>query len=110
MADHEEAENRWIDVNERLPEKTDWYLVFSPSFWSRNADSVEGLMFAHFKVTKDGKKFWDLERTHNKSFILYWRPIPIPTEFGDIVVKTAKDGWKTRKWVDHKSGKTFKFP
>ena len=29
MEDNEVAESQWIDVNDRLPEKTDWYLVFS---------------------------------------------------------------------------------
>lgn len=61
--------NRWISVDERLPEKSDWYYVISYSERDKTQYTTFGL-FNYFHRT------WNTK--HNE--VLYWREnLPLPT-------------------------------
>jgi len=99
------VEFKWTSVKDALPEKTGWYLVFAPTYSggsSSGLDMHDGVMFSQFKITKDGsKKNWSIEVGYHKrpGCVLYWMPLPIPTDFGHF--KFTNDKWLPRKyWVE----------
>lgn len=72
---------RWIDVNDRLPEETGFYLVFAPTYSGGSSSGlacIKGVMFSKFTVAKNGTKRWSIEEGYHKrpNCIKYWMPIP----------------------------------
>lgn len=81
---------KWTKVEDGLPEKTGWYLTYSPEYWRHraftNRESCEGLVFAKFTVAKNGKRWWSIEGPDdgymNRHVVLAWMPLPLPEWIG----------------------------
>lgn len=98
-------ERNWISVKDGLPEEAGWYLVFAPGYSGRSSSGGlshhDGVMFANLKITKAGKKSWSIESGNfgEANLVLYWMPLPIPTEFGKIESRKSKHGLGYDVWV-----------
>ena len=71
---------RWIGVEDRLPERPDWYLVYAPEYnggSSRRKEQHKGVMFA-----KWNGKSWGIEKGYydRPNIVIAWREIPEPPE------------------------------
>lgn len=77
---------KWIKVNDELPDKTGWYLVYAPSYMGGSSsalDSHAGIMFSKFTIAKNGNKSWSVESKpwRNGGCVKYWMRLPdIPEE------------------------------
>ena len=101
---------KWISVKDRLPEESGWYLVFAPTYSGGSSGGlacIDGLMFSKFKIAKNGNKTWSIEVGYHErpNCVMYWMPLPIPTEFGHYE-GTHKDKWGgyMKTWVDNETG------
>ena len=76
----------WISVNDELPSKTGWYLVFAPNYMGGSSSalgSCDGIMFSKFTCAKNGNKSWSVESKpwRNGGCVKYWMELPaIPEE------------------------------
>lgn len=105
----ESPDRKWRRVEDGLPTKSGWYLVFAPTYnGSKHKEFHDGLGFAKFTLPKNGKGWFSIddhysedtkqlhrdwsmackgqeselpERTH----VLYWMQMPFPDEFGSRV-------------------------
>jgi hypothetical protein len=71
----------WTNVNDALPDKTGFYLVYAPSYFggsSSGLENIDGVMFSKFTITKSGKKSWSIEVGYHKrpNCVKYWMMIP----------------------------------
>lgn len=71
----------WIDVNDRLPTTSGWYLIYAPSYSGGSSSGLEcinGVMFSKFNSYKNGKKTWSIEVGYHKrpDCVKFWMPIP----------------------------------
>ena len=102
---------KWTNVKDALPDEAGWYLVFAPTYSggsSSGLDMHDGVMFSQFKITKDGKKSWSIEVGYHKhpNCVLYWMPLPIPTDNGHFEIQTNRYGGKDKIWIDNKTGES----
>ena len=68
----------WISVEDKLPEKAGWYLVYAPAYWGGSSSSKEcinGVLFS-----KWNGKSWSIEKGyHNRpNIVLKWTHILEP--------------------------------
>ena len=97
-------ERNWISVKDRLPEESGWYLVFAPTYSGGSSSGLnhhEGVMFSQFKIAKNGNKTWSIEVGYHErpGCVLYWMPLPIPTELGKIERHKNDYGMYYNVWV-----------
>ena len=76
---------KWTKVEDGLPEKTGWYLTYSPGYWHSGINAHEncdGLVFSKFTVAKNGKSWWSIEGIDmyhmNQGVVRAWMPLPLP--------------------------------
>ena len=74
------TQDAWVSVQDRLPDKDGWYLVFAPGYWGNNSIyGLDGLAASNFK--RNYKTPWGIERTTGRGYpgiITHWMPIPDP--------------------------------
>lgn len=103
----------WIDVKDRLPDSAGWYLVFAPGYSGGSSSSLnhhDGVMFSQLKISAKGKKTWSIESGYysRPGCVLYWMPLPMPTEFGHLEV--APGTYRPMKiWVDGRTNERTVF-
>lgn len=73
------AMSEWISIKDRLPEKSETYLVYAPTYCggtSSALDNVRGVMFARWR------KHWSIEVGYYKrpGCVTHWMPLPKPPE------------------------------
>lgn len=66
----------WISVNDRLPLKKGWYLVYAPGYYGGSSSGLrncDGCMFA-----KWSGKTWSIEVGYYKrpNCVTHWMPLP----------------------------------
>lgn len=76
------AREAWVRVQDRLPDKDGWYLVFAPGYWGNNRIyGLDGLAVSKFK--HNYKVPWGIEGTSGRGYpgmITHWIPIPEPPD------------------------------
>lgn len=75
--------SEWISVEERLPEKDGWYLVYAPGYWGNSKIyGLDGFAYSNFKYNY--KVHWGIERGVGKGWpgiVTHWMPLPeLPKE------------------------------
>ena len=74
--------NEWVSVEERLPEKDGWYLVYAPGYWGNSKIyGLDGLAYSNFK--QNYKVHWGIERGTGRGWpgiVTHWMPLPAPPE------------------------------
>ena len=75
-----ETGNSWHNVNDELPTKTGWYLVFTPTYSGGSSSglfSVNGVMFSKYTVAKNGHNTWSIEVGYYKrpNCVKFWMEI-----------------------------------
>ena len=75
--------NEWVAVEERLPEKDGWYLVYAPEYWGHSKIyGLDGLAYSNFK--HNYKVHWGIERGTGRGYpgiVTHWMPLPVaPTK------------------------------
>ena len=72
--------NEWVSVEERLPEKDGWYLVYAPGYWGNSKIyGLDGLAYSNFK--HNYKVHWGIERGTGRGWpgiVTHWMPLPAP--------------------------------
>lgn len=66
------AEAKWIDINERLPEKDGMYLIFTPY-----TNKEGGIVYCNRFLTK-GNPIFPPNSFESISKITHWMPLPEP--------------------------------
>lgn len=73
-------ENKWISVDDRLPDKDGWYFVFAPGYWGNNCIyGLDGLAVSNFK--RNYTTPWGIERLSGRGYpgiITHWMPMLEP--------------------------------
>ena len=74
--------NEWVSVEERLPEKDGWYLVYAPGYWGNSKIyGLDGLAYSNFK--QNYKVHWGIERGTGRGWpgiVTHWMPLPAPPD------------------------------
>ena len=74
--------NEWVSVEERLPEKDGWYLVYAPGYWGNSKIcGLDGLASSNFK--QNYKVHWGIERGTGRGcpgIVTHWMPLPAPPD------------------------------
>ena len=74
--------NEWVSVEERLPEKDGWYLVYAPGYWGNSKIyGLDGLAYSNFK--HNYKVHWGIERGTGRGWpgiVTHWMPLPAPPD------------------------------
>ncbi len=82
----------WIDVKDRLPEQTGWYIVYAPKYSGGTRESYGGIMFSKFIAAKNGNKSWTVESTGwNKGVVQYWMDMPKFPATCELASKPVED-------------------
>ena len=72
--------NEWVAVEERLPEKDGWYLVYAPGYWGNSKIyGLDGLAYSNFK--HNYKVHWGIERGTGRGWpgiVTHWTNLPAP--------------------------------
>ena len=95
-------EIKWINIKDKLPDESGWYMVFAPSFWSKQKEFRFGLGFSKFTLPKDGHGWFGIDKSPTaKTQILYWAPLPFPTDMGHFEERENSWGGKSNVWVEN---------
>lgn len=74
--------NEWVSVEEGLPEKDGWYLVYAPGYWGNSKIyGLDGFAYSSFK--HNYKVHWGIERGTGRGWpriVTHWMPLPAPPE------------------------------
>ena len=74
--------NGWGSVEERLPGKDGWYLVYAPGYWGNSRIyGLDGLAYSNFK--RNYKAHWGIERGTGRGWpgiVTHWMPLPAPPD------------------------------
>ena len=74
--------NEWVAVEERLPEKDGWYLVYAPGYWGNSKIyGLDGLAYSNFK--HNYKVHWGIERGTGRGWpgiVTHWTNLPAPPD------------------------------
>lgn len=72
--------NEWVSVEERLPQKDGWYLVYAPGYWGNSKIfGLDGFAYSNFK--HNYKVHWGIERGAGRGWlgiVTHWMPLPAP--------------------------------
>lgn len=75
-------QNEWVRVEERLPQKDGWYLVYAPGYWGNSKIyGLDGLAYSNFK--HNYKVHWGIERGTGRGWpgiVTHWMPLPAPPD------------------------------
>lgn len=75
-------QNEWVRVEERLPQKDGWYLVYAPGYWGNSKIyGLDGLAYSNFK--HNYKVHWGIERGTGRGWpgiVTHWIPLPAPPD------------------------------
>ena len=84
----------WRNVNDELPNKTCWCLVFAPKYLggsSGGKEYVRGILFSKYNVAKNGNKSWSVESQYrNRNCVKFWMPLPEKPVFDEPEETTSK--------------------
>lgn len=74
--------NEWVSVEEGLPKKDGWYLVYAPGYWGNSKIyGLDGLAYSNFK--HNYKVHWGIERGTGRGWpgiVTHWMPRPAPPD------------------------------
>lgn len=70
----------WHDINDELPDRTGWYLVYAPKYRggsSTGKECIGGILFSKFNIAKNGNRSWSAESCGwNKNCVKFWMNLP----------------------------------
>lgn len=81
--------SEWISVENKLPEKGGYYLVFCPNYVGGSStakESAKGVMFSVYRP----KSGWSVETPRNPHCVRYWMPIIMPEGHAQKFVVVCK--------------------
>lgn len=74
--------NEWVSVEDELPKKDGWYLVYAPGYWGNSKIyGLDGLAYSNFK--HNYKVHWGIERGTGRGWpgiVTHWMPLPAPPD------------------------------
>lgn len=72
-----QVECDWVNVKDRLPAESGWYLVYAPEYYgSKHKEFHDGYGFAKFTIPKKGEAWWSIDDHHSDEYVeieLRWR-------------------------------------